>query len=64
MVKLDSCIGSCNTLNNLSNKVCVPNKTEDLHLSLFNMITEVNESKTLTEQIACECKWIFDGQKL
>ena len=56
MVKLDSCIGSCNTLNNLSNKVCVPNKTEDLHLSLFNMITEVNESKTLTEHIACECK--------
>ena len=64
MVKLDSCIGSCNTLNNLSNKVCVPNKTEDLHLSLFNMIAEVNESKTLTEHIACECKWIFDGQKL
>ena len=64
MVKLDSCIGSCNTLNNLSNKVCVPNKTEDLHLSLFNMITEVNESKTLTEHIACEWKWIFDGQKL
>ena len=54
MVKLDGCIGSCNTLNNLSNKVCVPNKTEDLHLSLFNMITEVNESKTLTEHIACE----------
>ena len=26
-VKLDKCVGSCNTLNNLSNKVCVPNKT-------------------------------------
>ena len=24
-VKLDRCIGSCNTLNDLSNKVCVPN---------------------------------------
>ena len=22
-------VGSCNTLNDLSNKVCVPNKTED-----------------------------------
>ena len=29
-VKLDKCVGSCNTLNDLSNKVCVPNKTEDL----------------------------------
>ena len=38
-VKLDKCVGSCNTLNDLSNKVCVPNKTEDLNLSVFNMIT-------------------------
>ena len=28
--KVDRCVGSCNTLNDLSNKVCVPNKTEDL----------------------------------
>ena len=26
-VKLDRCVGSCNPLNDLSNKVCVPNKT-------------------------------------
>ena len=26
-VKLDRCVGSCNTLNDLYNKVCVPNKT-------------------------------------
>ena len=47
-VKLDSCIGSCNTLNDLSNKICVPNKTKDLNLSMFNMIKGINESKTLT----------------
>ena len=29
-VKLDRCVGSCNTINDLSNKVCIPNKTEDL----------------------------------
>ena len=28
-VKLDTCVGSCNTLNDLSNNVFVPNKTED-----------------------------------
>ena len=55
-VKLDRCVGSCNTLNELSNKVCVPNKTEDLNLSVFNMITGINESKTLTKHISCECK--------
>ena len=35
-----------NTLNDLSNKVCIPNKIEDLNLSVFNMITGMNESKT------------------
>ena len=41
-VKLDRCVGSCNTLNDLSNKVCVPNETEKLNLSVFNMITGIN----------------------
>ena len=44
------------TLNDVSNKVCFPNKTEDLNLSVFNMMTGVNESKTLTKHISYECK--------
>ena len=43
-VKLDRCFGSCNTLNDLSNNVCVPNKTEALNLGIVNIITGVNES--------------------
>ena len=31
-VNLDTCAGSCNTLDDLSNKVCVPNETESLNL--------------------------------
>ena len=62
-VKLDRCVRSCNTLNDLSNKVYVPNKTEDLNLSVFNMITGINELKTLTKHISCECKCKFDGTK-
>ena len=63
MVKLDRCVGNCINLNGFSNKVCVPNKKEDLNLSIFNMITEINESKTLAKQISCECKCRFDGRK-
>ena len=59
-VKLDKCVGSCNTLNDLSNKLCVLNKTADLNLSVFNMITGINGSKTLTKHISCECKCRFD----
>ena len=50
-VKLDRCIGSCNTLNDLSNKVCVSNKTGDLILSVFNMMTGINKSKILTKHM-------------
>ena len=62
-VKLDRCVGSCNTLNDLSNKVCVPSKTEDLNLSVFIMVSRINELKTITKQISCECKCRFDGRK-
>ena len=34
-VNLDRCVGSYNTLNDLSNTVCVPNNAEDLNLSIF-----------------------------
>ena len=33
-VKLNRCAGTCNNLNELSNKVRVSNKTEDLNLSI------------------------------
>ena len=35
-VNLDRCIRSYNTLNDQSNRVCVPNKTEDISLNVFN----------------------------
>ena len=41
---LDGCMGSCYTLNDLSNQVCVSNKTEDLNLNVFIMITRINKS--------------------
>ena len=33
-------------------KYVLQNKTEDLNLNVFNMITEINESKTLTKDIS------------
>ena len=63
VVNLDRYVGSCSTLNDLSNKVCLPNKTEDLNLSMFNMITGINEPKILTKHTSCEYKCKFGGRK-
>ena len=42
-VNLDRCVGSCNTLDDLSNTACVPNEKEDLNRNISNMITGINE---------------------
>ena len=43
--------------------MCSKDLKEDLNLSVFNMVTWISESKTLTKHISCECKCKFDGRK-
>ena len=43
--------------------MCVPNETEDLNLHVFNMITGINESRTLTKHISRKCECKFDSKK-
>ena len=52
-INLDSCVRIFNNLNDLPNKVCGQNKTEDLELIVFKMITGINISDTLTKHIFC-----------
>ena len=52
--------GSCNTLNDSSNKICVSNEIKDLNIHVFIMITEISESKILTKHVSCQCKCKFD----
>ena len=63
-VKLDRYVGSCKSLNVLSNKVCAPKKTENLNLNMFNIITRITESKTLTKHVLCQCKCRFDRKNI
>ena len=58
MFKGDKYVGSCNTLNKLSNRVCAPNKTEDLNVHIFNMIT------ALIKYISYKCECTFDGKNV
>ena len=56
-------MGGCKILNDLFDRIYVPNKTEVLRLNVFNMITAINDSKTLTKHTTCESKWNFDGRR-
>ena len=61
VVNFDRCAESCNALDGLSSKVCVPDEAEVLNLHVFNMITEINESKILTKHISLKCECKFDS---
>ena len=47
MVNLERCKRRCNTLDDPSGQIFVPNEIEDVNLNVFNMKTGINESKTL-----------------
>ena len=64
-VWVDRCMGSCSTLLLIIYpiKYVFQKKPEDLNLSVFNMMTGINESKTLTKLVSCRCKCKYDGRK-
>ena len=51
IINLNRCNGSCNALDKPSSRMCIANKTKDINLNVFNMITKINESKTLMKHI-------------
>ena len=53
MISLDKCRGSCNVVDDLSTKICIPSKVKDVNVKVFNMITRRNET--------CDCKFRFSS---
>ena len=47
-IRLNKCTGSCNVW---SPKISVPKETKDIYVTAFNMITNKNEAKAMTESI-------------
>ena len=45
MISFDNCSRSCNSFNDLSSKICVLSKTEDINRKVFNMVINRNEAK-------------------
>ena len=61
MVSLDKYSGHGNTADVLSIKICVPSITRDINVKVFNVITRINEAKTLIKHISCDCKCKFNS---
>ena len=50
MISLNKCAGSSNVL---FPEICFPKATKDINVKAFNMTTNKNEAKAMTEHISC-----------
>ena len=61
MISLDKFHGSCNVVDDLSTKICVPSKTKGIDFIIFKMIAKINEAKALVKHVLCDCKYKFNS---
>ena len=61
MINLNKCSGNCNAADDLSTKICVSGKTEDINVKVFKMVTRINEAKTLIKHISFNFKCRFNS---
>ena len=60
MFSLDKCNGICNDVDDLYSKIYVVSGQKAVNVKVFNMITRINEFKTLVKHISCDCKCKVD----
>ena len=58
IISLNKYTGSCNAL---SPTIFVPKETKDINVAAFNMITNKDEAKAMTEHISCDCACKFNS---
>ena len=50
------CNWNCDAVGDFSTKMCVPSKTKNININIFNKITRIIEVKTLFKYISCDFK--------
>ena len=57
IVSIDKCSRSCNFVDDLPTKTCVPIKTKGINVKVFNMAAKINEAKENVKLVACAFKY-------
>ena len=60
MINVDKCNVSWTVVHDLSTKLRVSSETKDVYVKVLNMITRINEAKTLRKLLLCDCKFKFN----
>ena len=60
-VKINKCKGSCNTINDPYDKICVLDNIKNTNVKVFNLILKINETRHIESYIRCTCKCRLDA---
>ena len=59
-IKIDRCIGSCNSKNNPYFKVRLPDTVKNISVKFFNLLTQKNVLRNISFHQSCKCKCLLD----
>ena len=54
-IKTSKCSGSCNNVNDLYAKICVPDAVKDLNVKVLNLMSRTNETRHIKWHKTCKC---------
>ena len=57
-IKTSKFSGNCNNINDPYARICVPNVVKNLNVKVFNLISRINETRSIKwhETSKCECR--------
>ena len=60
-IAVNKCSGSCNDINNPYAKLCVLYFVKDMNIKIFNLMSEINETRHASWHETCACKYRLDA---
>ena len=60
-IKTSKCGGSCNNINDLYSKICIPDAVKKLNIKVFNLMSRTNETRHIEWHELCRCKCRLDA---
>ena len=54
-VKINTCSGNCNNINDPYTKICVPDTVKDLNVKVFNPMSRTKETRHIKWHETCKC---------
>ena len=58
-IETSKCSASCNNINHLCAKLCVPDVVKNLNVKVFNLMSRTNETRRIEWHETCKCEFKF-----